>query len=191
MLNLHVNSTPRHLQITQGMMEDFLIDPVLGARVLLSRNLDVFQKVRLRLCWWVPNVLDSSGFGTGKDFVDMWVFMNLRCLLIPNQNCVALYQTFGAAQEIFWPNFADQLQIGNPIYRANIGRPDFEEGKKEKKAGSEAPACWTWSFKNGSKIRMPAPGWLGDAIGQAGKTYNVAGISEFTKIEKQIGRAHV
>jgi len=33
---------------------------------LLGIKLDAFQAAALRIGWWVPNVIDESGFGTGK-----------------------------------------------------------------------------------------------------------------------------
>ena len=90
-----VTRVPRHLRITPTMVDDFLIDPVLGIYVLFGVKLDVFQAVATRITWWVPNVLDSSGFGTGKSF-RLFLVSNLRALLMPGQQIVAYYQTFQA-----------------------------------------------------------------------------------------------
>ena len=73
--------TARHLQVTPTMVDDFLIDPCLGAYVIFGIKLDVFQMVRQRLYWWTPDMIDSSGLGTGKS-LGFFLFMNLRCALI-------------------------------------------------------------------------------------------------------------
>lgn len=179
-INIHTPSTPRHLKITQTMVEDFLIDPVMGARVILGVHFDAFQAAALRIAWWVPNVIDESGFGTGKSF-RYWVCAQLRALLIEGQACCVLYQTFEAGKEIFWQNYSSQW-AANKIFRTQLGKLDLE-GEKDGKGNTRGPACYTQNFKNGSRILMPAPNWLQDATGQAGKTFSWAFIDEWTKIE--------
>lgn len=160
------------------MVEDFLIDPVMGAKVIMGIDLDAFQALRLRTYWWVPNVIDSSGFGTGKSFV-FWIFMNLRCVIIGDQWCYAYYQTFEAGKQIFWPYYR---QYRHPLFVAQLGRLD-EEGESAGKDNTRGPACYIQHFKNESLVAMPAPNWLQEAKGQAGLTFNVAGIDEWTKVE--------
>ena len=99
-----VTRVPGHLRVTPTMTEDFLIDPILGIYVIFGVKLDVFQAYATRVTWWVPNVIDSSGFGTGKSF-RIWLVTNLRAILIPNQQIVAYYQTFQAMKEIYWKNY--------------------------------------------------------------------------------------
>src|ERR1700709_896685 len=107
-LNIHTPSTPGHLKITPTMVDDFLIDPVLAARVLLSITFDEFPPAAFRLPWWVPNVIDESGFGTGKS-LRLWAVMQLRCMLMEDQWCCAYYQTFEAGKSIFWPNYSSKF----------------------------------------------------------------------------------
>ena len=71
-------------------------------RILGILNGDGFQACRLRLLWWTPNVIDSSGFGTGKS-LGIWVFFNLRAMIIGDQHLCIYYQTFQSAKDIFWP----------------------------------------------------------------------------------------
>ena len=77
---------------------------MLGIYVIFGVKLDIFQAVATRITWWVPNVLDSSGFGTGKSF-RIWLVWNLRGLLIPGQQIVAYYQTFQSVKDIYWANY--------------------------------------------------------------------------------------
>lgn len=94
-----VAGVPKHLRITPTMVDDFLIDPVMGIYVVMGVKLDIFQAVATRITWWVPNVIDSSGFGTGKSF-RAFLVTNLRALIFPNQQIVAYYQTFQAMKDI-------------------------------------------------------------------------------------------
>ncbi len=180
-MNIHVASTPKHLKITQMMVDDFLIDPVMGAEIIFKVKLDAFQKLRLRTYWWIPNVIDSSGFGTGKSF-GFWLFMNLRCVIIGDQHACAYYQTFDAGKEIFWPYYTQFNARNAPLFAAQLGKVDTE-GDIDGKDNTRGPACFYQHFKNESKVLLPAPNWFQDAKGQAGKTYNVAGIDEWTKVE--------
>jgi hypothetical protein len=163
------------------MVDDFLIDPVLGAYVIFGVKLDVFQAVRLRTYWWVPNVIDSSGFGTGKSLV-FWLFMNLRCVIIGDQHCCAYYQGFQAMKDIYWPYYNVFNARTAPLFAAQLGRMD-QDGDIDGKDNSRGPACYKQYFKNESIIFGPAPGWVQEAKGQAGLTFNVVGIDEWTKVE--------
>jgi hypothetical protein len=179
-MEIHTPSTPRHLKITPTMVDDFLIDPVLGAKVLLGIHWDAFQAAAFRLGWWVPNVIDESGFGTGKSLRG-WALAQLRAMLIDDQWCCAYYQTFNAGKDIFWPNYSSRY-AANPYFRAQMGKVDFE-GDSDGKDNTRGPACYIQHFKNGSRVMMPAPNWMQNAIGQAGLTLSWALIDEWTKVE--------
>ena len=176
-----VSRVPRHLRITPTMVDDFLIDPVMGIYIIMGVKLDVFQAYATRLTWWVPNVLDSSGFGTGKSF-RIFLIANLRALLIEGQQIVAYYQDFQAMKSIFWKNYQNFGGNRCPIFEAHKGRLDTH-GEVEGKDNTRGSACYQQSFKNGSSIYGPAPGWLQGARGQAGLTFNVGIIDEWTKVE--------
>src|SRR5690348_9302758 len=81
-MNVITPAIPKRLTVTQTMMEDFLCDPVLAAKVILGLDLDAFQRCRLRYMWWIPELIDCSGFSSGKTIVD-WAYIQLRCILIP------------------------------------------------------------------------------------------------------------
>jgi len=176
-----VSRVAKHLRITPTMVDDFLIDPVLGIYVIFGVKLDVFQAVATRITWWVPNVLDSSGFGTGKSF-RVWLVSNLRGLLIPGQQIVAYYQTFQAVKDIYWANYQRFGSNRAPIFAAQLGRMD-EEGVADGKDNTRGAACYKQFFKNESCIFGPAPNWLQGAKGEAGRTFHMALIDEWTKVE--------
>jgi hypothetical protein len=176
-----VTRIPSHLQITPTMVDDFLCDPVLAAYVIMGIKLDVFQACRLRLMWWTPNVIDSSGFGTGKS-LGMWLWMALRAMMIGDQQLCVYFQTFDAAKNIFWPYFRTFDRRRAPIFDAQLGKIDAE-GDIEGKDNTRGPACYKQYFKNDSLIMAPAPNWFQDAKGQAGLTFNGVGVDEWTKVE--------
>ena len=179
-MNILVPSIPKVLKITQTMSDDFLSDPVLAARVLLSIQFDAFQAAAFRLGWWVPNVIDESGFGTGKS-LRLWALAQLRCMLIPDQWCYAYYQRFESGKQIFWPYYESAF-ARNKFFRAQLGHLDVE-GDKSGKDDTKGPACYIQHYKNDSQCMMGAPGWLQNAISQAGITISWALIDEWTKIE--------
>jgi hypothetical protein len=176
-----VTRVAQHLRITPSMVDDFLIDPVMGIYVIMGVKLDIFQAVATRITWWVPNVIDSSGFGTGKSF-RAFLVTNLRALIIPNQQIVAYYQTFQAMKDIFWNNYQKFGSNRAPIFAAQLGRLD-QEGSDDGKDNTRGAACYKQFFKNESCIFGPAPNWLQGAKGEAGRTFNMALIDEWTKVE--------
>ena len=184
-----VSRIARHLQVTPTMVDDFLCDPVMGAYVLLGIKLDVFQACRLRMLWWTPNVIDSSGFGTGKS-LGIWIWMNLRAMIIGDQHLCIYYQTFQSAKDIFWPYYRSFDRRRAPIFDAQLGKLDAE-GDTDGKDNTKGPACYKQYFKNESLVMAPAPNWFQDAKGQAGQTFNGVAVDEWTKVEtmtKKTGR---
>ena len=158
-----------------------MIDPVLGCYVLLGIKWDVFQAHAVRVTWWCPNVMDCSGLGTGKS-LRVWALAQLRAMLIPGQQIVVYYQDFQATKDIFFRNYQNFGSDRAPLFCAQKGRLD-EEGMADGKADTRGSACYQQHFKNGSCIYGPAPNWLQGARGQAGRTFHVAFIDEWTKVE--------
>ena len=58
-----------------------------------------------------------------------------------------------------------------------------EEGQTEGKDNTRGAACYKQYFKNDSCIFGPAPNWLQGAKGEAGRTFHMAMIDEWTKVE--------
>ena len=167
------------LRISPMHREHLLGDPVYAARTLLSIQFDAFQAFAFRIGWFVPNVIDESGFGTGKS-LRIWAKHALRCVLMEGQWTYAYYQTFQAGKSIFWPYFRSAF-ARNKIFQAHLGKVDFE-GEKDGKDNTLGQ-CYTQHYKNGSQCQMGAPNWLQNAVGQAGFTLNFASLDEWTKIE--------
>jgi hypothetical protein len=184
-MDIYVPSTPGHLKITQTMIEDFIIDPVLGVEVIFGYKLDAFQRVRLKICWWTPRVMDSSGFSSAKS-INMWLVSNLRALLLPGHVAGVYYPNFNSGKKVYWPYFR-KTALQSKIYAAQCGKERIEgiDGKSNEvaKAMDKGNSTWEYLYKNESRIMMPAPGFMQDAKSQAGMRFHDLYIDEFTKIE--------
>lgn len=177
---IHRPSTPKHLKITQTMMEDFIIDPAMGVKVLLNAELDAFQKARLKQSWWAPRTLDSSGFSSAKT-LNLWLVSVLRSMLVPDHHAGIYYPVFSTGQQTYWQYF-NKFQGMSKIFRAQLGEMDVEKTKVEGKSTRKGQSCWTCHFKNESLIMMPAASFIQDARTQASIRLNFLGIDEWTKI---------
>lgn len=173
-MNVLVPSIPGRLRVTQTMVEDFLCDPVLACKVILGFDLDVFQRVRLRLFWWVPNVIDSSGYSSGKTITD-WAYVQLRCILLPEHEAGVYYPVFETGKNTFWPYY-DRCRA--PIFQAHLGREEMED-----KGGIQGAACFKRFYRNGSKMLMPAPSFMKQAATQASMRFNTLLVEEWTHVD--------
>ncbi len=161
------------------MVEDLYWDPRMAAKVLLDYEMDEFQAARLRYYWFVPKLIDSSGFSSGKTIID-WVYIQLRCLLLPDQHCGVYYPAFETGKNTFWPYYST---CTSRIFRAHLGRLD-EEGDEEGVAKSQGAACYKAFFRNGSKMLMPAPSFMKSAMTQASMRFNTLLVEEWTHIDE-------
>ncbi len=180
-VDIHIPGVPRHLILTQGMVEDFLCDPVLAYRWVFKRELDVFQRVRLKLMWWVPEVMDSSGISTGKTFVDFG-YACLRAMLLPNlsggQDVGVYFHNVQVGKDPYWTLFR---KIRRPIFRANLG--DVGEGEAPRQGHRKGPSSWTARFRSGGTISMPAPDIKNESSNQASRRFNTIIFEEWTKFD--------
>lgn len=180
-INIHTPGAPSHLLLTQGMVEDFLCDPVLAYRWIFQRELDVFQRVRLKMMWWVPELMDSSGISTGKTFTDFG-YACLRAMLLPNlgagQDVGVYFHNFQIGKDTFWTLFA---KIRSPVFRANLG--NVEDGDDAKQGQRKGPSSYTATFRSGGTISMPAPDIKNESANQASRRFNAIIFEEWTKFD--------
>jgi hypothetical protein len=165
------------MTFTQQQLEAFFFDPVMAAKVLMNVDLDTFQRVRLKFLWFFPEMMDSSGVGTGKTVVQ-FVYLCLRCILIPDHYAAAYFPTSSIGQGVFWPKFAETEA------RSDIFRSQFYQGMRkqdDEKMNARSPGCWVRTFKNGSKIFLPAPDFKGDSANNASRDFNTVLIDEHLK----------
>lgn len=184
-MQIHVPSVPPPLRITSRMWEDFLCDPVLAAWVLLGVKLDAFQACRLRYMWWTQMLIDSSGVGSGKTIVD-FVFLALRCVLIPDQRALIFYPSFGTGKNEFWNYFTDFKQSEKAkIFVAQLGNPiHLEAGEEVAGDGTtHGPDCYTAHFRTGGWLKMPAPNIALDSRNAASLSANTVVIEEWAQID--------
>jgi len=151
-----------------------MADPVAAAFALLGVRLDAFQAARLRYYWWVPNVMDESGFSSGKTIVD-WCFVCLRAILIPDQ-IIAIYYPTGEQRNVIWPRFTD---CRHDAFLKQIGRLDVE-GEGERKARTQGASCFTAHFRSGGKVLLPTPNFARNSFSNAGFRFNVLLCEEWT-----------
>jgi hypothetical protein len=186
-MDIFIPGAPRHLRVTQTMMEDFLLDPVLAAKVLLGYDLDVFQAARLRYYWWCPDGIDESAISTGKTLVE-WIYIQLRCILItmlsgiPHQAAV-YYPTLDAGKNQWWRYYE---WCTSKIFRAQLGKveDDLETNKREKKQSQSGGVCKAY-YRNEALAIMPAPNLNNDAMNQVSLRLNTAVMGEYTHIDNK------
>lgn len=177
-MDIHAPAVPRHYRITQGMWEDFIYNPALAARVIMGYKLDAFQSVRLKHYWLTLQCIDSSGTSSGKT-ITLWIWANLRCILLPERSVGIFYPTFQTGKNSFWIYYR---KCRNPIFHAQLGQTD-ERGDDDGTGRVHGQACWTAFYRNGSRLDLPAPSMQRDADTQASTRYQDGLIEEYTRVE--------
>lgn len=180
-LNIIVPQVPAALRITQTMWEDFLCDPVMAAWIIFGYRLDAFQAARLRYYWWTQNVIDSSGVSSGKTVV-IWLFLNLRAILLPDQESAIYYPTFETLKTSFWEYYA---KCRAPIFRAQLGQAmQLEPGDERAGDGTlHGAACYKAFFRNGSQVKGPAPSFMKDSVTQVSLRVNTMVVEEWPNVD--------
>ena len=173
------------IEVEEKLLVELLGDPVMAAKVLMGVDLDDFQKARLRYYWFVPEVIDSSGVSTGKTIVN-FVYLNLRCMLLPNHVAGVYFPNFTTGKQEFWP-YITQIKEKSPIYKSQLKPTRNRDGEHLD------PGAWWLEFKNGSRLIMPAPNFLNDAETQASRRFNTLVIDDWLRavdmgdgVEKQL-----
>ena len=184
-INILMSSKPPpQFRLSPTLITDCINDPVFAATFFFKERLDEFQKVRLKIFWFTPRTMDSSGFSSAKT-KNLWMVSNLRCLLFENHVGGVYYQVFSTGQKTYW-NYYYEVASRSPWFRHHVGKRRIVglDGKTEEegKATLKGPSCWTCDYRNGSQIMMPAAGFMQDAKTQASIRLNDLWIDEWTKI---------
>ena len=169
---------PRTVRLPEAMIEDLLWDPVMAAEVLLGFKLDVFQACRLRTYWHCTDVMDSSGWSSGKTVVD-WIFCALRNLLIPEQDVGVYFPVFQTGKETFWRYF---YTCQSKIFQAHLGRMT-QDGDEAGEGKVQGAAAFKVYYRNGGSLLMPAPSFMKRAETQASLRFNTLVVEEWPKID--------
>ncbi len=140
----------------------------MSAEIIIGIKLDDFQMHRLRTLWFVPHKIDESGWSTGKTICE-WCYAVLRAVLLPDQVIGVYYPVFQTGKDEFWKYFGE--------FANDLLLDQYAEDKPE----HHDPGCWRMDFKNGSRILLPAPGFMKDAKNQASRRFNTLIIGEYTQ----------
>lgn len=168
--------------LKQSWVEEFLRDPVLAAYVLFGVELDTFQAVRLRMAWWIPELIDDSGISTGKTEL-LWLWANLRAILLPQprpyeRRIIGIYYpTLDSAQSNFQPKYDKYLESSRLFQRELKPMHGGKLGYQSLKGAIQ------WVYKNGSVVQCPAANFAQDANSQASKRFDDMGIDEAKEID--------
>lgn len=172
------------LTLKESEIVAFIRDPVYAAWHFFGVELDVHQRARLKLMWFVPEFQDDSGIFTGKTLVG-WIWCQLRCMLLPSPRgydpriVAAFYQDMGSATTIFKPYY--EKFIGeSPRFRAELKRQQGGKlGYKPVGGGFE------YVYKNGNSVLVPAIGLKEDAEKMASLRVHDGMVEEAKSVEKK------
>ncbi|MDE2107460.1 MAG: hypothetical protein KGL39_60250 [Patescibacteria group bacterium] len=172
------------LGISRAMWQKLLCDPVLAAYAIFGVKLDAFQACRLRYYWWCQNVVDSSGVSSGKT-ISIWLFLNLRAILIPDQEMAIYYPVFDQGKNSFWNYYTEFKRA--PIFTSQLGNSlKLEAGEEVSGDGTVHGAnSYKAIFRNGNKLLMPATNMAKDMITQGSVRLNVMVVEEWPDVDAQ------
>lgn len=165
------------LTLKQSEVEAYLKDPVLAAWAIFGAEMDVFQAVRLRFMWWVPELIDDSGVSTGKTEI-LWIWAQLRAILLPQPSPYPhrvigiYYPTLESAKSNFLPKYQKYLETA-PVFRNEL-RP-MHGGKLGYQSLNGAIQ---WVYRNGSIVQCPAANYSQESKNQASKRFSDVGVDE-------------
>ena len=158
-------------KLTATMVEDFICDPILGAKVLLNLQVPPHEELRILWMWTHYYTNDDSGFSTGKSF-NHAVISALRSILFPGRVSGVLSKTYAQGKLIF-TNF-DRWYETCPIFRWCI---KHKGGKPQLIHGSDAHVA---TFRGGSTIRVLPPNFMQDAERLRSERWNDGYFDEWT-----------
>lgn len=161
------------MQFPAVILRKLLCDPVMAAEVLMGWKLDAFQAAALRLDWWFPETIDSSGVSTGKT-LRIFILVNLRAMLLPDHVAAVYFPNFQTAKDEFWPYF-ERTWKQSAIYLQQCVVSRNIVGEKRE------PGAWSWHFKSGSRIIMPAPSFMQDSNTQASRRFNTLVVDDWLR----------
>ena len=178
-VNLIISAQPKRLLVTQAMVEDLLWDPVFATFFLMGWEWDYWQEVALRKMWLIPRLEDHSGRSTAKTR-RLFAYACLRCILLPGQQVLIFYQTAEVGRVEFWNYFK---QVENELFHAQIGGFD-EQGEEKKKSITHGSAAYIAEFRNGSRLIMPAGGFISQGgVTHASRRSHTLILDEYPKID--------
>lgn len=158
-------------KMTAMMVDDFIHDPILAAKVILNITLPPHSELRIMFMWTTPFTIDDSGFSTAKSH-NAAVVMALRSILFPGRISGVLSKTFAQGKLIF-QNF-DRWIGSAPIFKSCLkhakGNPRLIHGTD----------VWQAFFRGGSEIRVLPPSFMLDSERLRGERWHDGYFDEWT-----------
>lgn len=162
-------------RLTAIMVDDFIHNPILAAKVLLGLKIPPHEELRILVMWTSFYTIDDSGFSTGKSFT-FAILSALRSILFPGRVSGILSKTFAQGKLIF-RNY-DRWYETNRIFKSCITKIN---GKPRLVHGTDVFAA---HFRGGSEIRVLPPNFMQDAERLRSERWNDAYMDEFTTFGK-------
>lgn len=137
-------------KLTAMMVEDFIHDPILAAKVILRLKVPPHQELRLLNMWTTYYFQDDSGFTTGKSFT-LAIVCALRSVLFSERLSGIVSGTFRQSKLVFanldrWYNSA-------PIFANSI------QVRRSQPRMTHGTEMWECYFTNDSLVRALPPGF--------------------------------
>lgn len=182
---------PGHLRVTQSMVEDCVWNPLIPAKFIFPDfQMDHFQRARMKMYWWVPWTMDSSGTSSGKTLVQV-AYTWMRALILSHlgapHHVLVYYPTFANGKEVYWSQFNSSILGQSRVMRAHLGQmvlDDEDDGRRTKKGLQRGGGCFTAHFKNGAWVKMPSPNFRQDANSSAGYRAHTLFVDEWTQADE-------
>ncbi len=172
------------MTFSKATYEEFIRDPAFAAWTFFKADLDVFQSARLKMMWFVPNLIDGSGVSTGKTEI-IWMWCQLRAILLPNplplspRTIGVYYPVATISEKEFKPKYDKYIDISRE-YREELART---HGRKYGYEPFKGGAGFQYRYRNGAMVQNPPPGFAGDAKTSASRRYHDMVIEEYTQID--------
>ena len=158
-------------KLTAMMVEDFIHDPILAAKVILRLRIPPHQQIRMMWMWTTYYTQDDSGFSTGKTTTNA-IIAALRSVLFPGRIGGIVSGTFRQGKLTF-QNF-DKWYENSPIFRNCV---KHYRGQPRISHGSEA---WEIYFRGGSMCRALPPNFYQNSERLRGERWNDGYFDEWT-----------
>jgi len=141
-------------KLTATMIDDFIHDPVLAAKVIIGWDLPPHQQIRLMDMWTTHLTIDDSGFSSGKT-ATFAIAIALRSILFSERKTGIVSGTFRQSKIIF--GYFDSWYNSSPIFRYCL---KHARGKPKITHGTDA---WEAQYRGDSIVRALPPGFIGDS----------------------------
>lgn len=159
--------------ITATMVDDFLHDPVLAAKVLLGYTSPPHMELRLWGMWTRQFFMDYSGSGAAKSLC-VAITLALRIMLMEGRTEGLLSNSFRQGKIV--ARYFDEWYETSPYFR-NEMRTNHR-GSFDAHHGSDA---WEFRARTGSIIRVIPPGWDREGKGGFSEDWTDVCFDEFSR----------